>query len=56
VDRLLLRPTEVAEMIGVSRSVVYELLASGRLESVKLNASRRVPRDAVERFIAELRG
>ena len=29
MDRLLLRPAEAAEAIGIGRSKVYELLASG---------------------------
>ena len=31
MDRLLLRPAEAAETIGIGRSKVYELLASGDL-------------------------
>jgi excisionase family DNA binding protein len=35
-DRLLYRVTEVAAFLNVSRSKVYELLASGALRSVKI--------------------
>ena len=45
---------ETAETLGVGRHKVYELLRSGRLRSVKIGKSRRVPVDAVEAFIAEL--
>ena len=44
-ERLLLRPMEAAEAIGVGRSKVYELLASGALPSVRIGASVRVPVD-----------
>ena len=36
-DRLLYRVPEVALILNVSRSKVYELFASGELESVKID-------------------
>ena len=54
MKKLLLTPEEKAETLGVGRPKVYELLRSGRLRSVKIGKSRRVPMDAVEAFIAEL--
>ena len=53
-DRLLLRPEEVAELIGVGRTKVYELMGSGLIRSVKIGSSRRVPRIAVDEFVAGL--
>jgi excisionase family DNA binding protein len=41
-DRLLYRVTEVAVFLSVSRSKVYELLASGDLRSVKIDRTRLV--------------
>ena len=41
-DRLLYRVTEVAAFLNVSRSKVYELLASGALRSVKIDRTRLV--------------
>ncbi len=52
MERLLLRPVEVAEAIGVGRSKVYELLASGQLPSVRVGASVRVPVDSLRAWIA----
>ena len=43
MDRILLRPTEVAEATGLGRSKVYELLASGALPSIRIGGSVRVP-------------
>ena len=43
MDRLLLRPVEAAEAIGIGRSKVYELLASGDLPSIRVGGSVRVP-------------
>ena len=54
-DRLLLTIPEVAETLGLGRSKTYELVAAGKIESVSIGRSRRVPREAVERFVAGLR-
>ena len=51
--RILLRPDEAAEALGISRSKCYALLAAGRLPSVRVGASRRVPLDALQHWIAE---
>ena len=51
VDRLLLRPTEAAEAIGIGRSKVYELLSSGELPSIRIGGSVRVPVDALRAWI-----
>jgi excisionase family DNA binding protein len=53
MERLLLRPVEAAEAIGISRSKIYELLASGELPSVRIGASVRVPVEALRAWIAE---
>lgn len=51
MDRLLLRPTEAAEAIGIGRSKIYELLASGDLPSIRIGGSVRVPVDALRAWI-----
>jgi excisionase family DNA binding protein len=50
-ERLLLRANEAADLMGVSRSLVYELLRSGTLPSVRIGASVRVPADALRAWI-----
>jgi excisionase family DNA binding protein len=52
VDRLLLRPIEAAEQLGIGRSKIYELLASGEIPSIRVGASVRVPVDALRAWIA----
>jgi excisionase family DNA binding protein len=54
--KLLHTATEAADALGISRSRVYELMAAGELEYVKLGRSRRIPADALESFVARLRG
>jgi excisionase family DNA binding protein len=51
--RLLLRPAEVAEAVGVSRAKAYELIAAGQIPSVKLGGCIRVPLAALEHWIAQ---
>lgn len=51
MDRLLLRPAEAAEAIGVGRSKLYELVASGELPSIRVGASVRIPVDALRAWI-----
>jgi len=54
--QLLYRPEEGAAMLRVSRSRVFELLASGELESVTIGRSRRIPRQALENYVRRLVG
>lgn len=51
--RLLLRIDEGAEMCGVSRSKMYELVAAGIIPSVALGRSRRIPAQALARWVEE---
>lgn len=51
--KLMLRPAEAAEAIGVSRSKAYELISSGVIPSVRLGSSVRVPVEALRAWIAE---
>jgi excisionase family DNA binding protein len=54
VGQLLLRPVEAAQRLGIGRTKVYELMASGQLRSVKIGAARRVSATALAEFVAEL--
>jgi excisionase family DNA binding protein len=52
MDKLLLRPTEAADAIGVSRSKAYALIAGGEIPSVKVGGCIRVPVDALRDWVA----
>lgn len=52
-EKLLLRMPEVAEILSVSRSHAYKLIAEGRLPVIRLGRAVRVPRTWVEKFVAE---
>ena len=51
VPRLALSPKEAAEAIGVGRTMVYDLLASGRLRSLRVGRRRIVTLEALQAFI-----
>lgn len=51
VERLLYRPAEAAEALGVSRSKMYELMNRGDIPWVLVGHSRRVPVDALRQLI-----
>lgn len=51
MDRLLLRPMEVAEVLGIGRSRAYELIREGQLPTVRLGRSVRVPADRLREWI-----
>jgi excisionase family DNA binding protein len=50
-DRLALTPDEAAQAIGIGRTKIYELLASGRLRSVRVGTRYVVPVGAIEEFL-----
>ena len=52
MEPLLLSPKEAAKALGLSQSYVYELLASGTLPSITIGRTRRIPRRALEEFVA----
>jgi excisionase family DNA binding protein len=54
VERVLLRPEEAAQALGVSRTTVFELIRSGALRSVKIGAARRVSATALADYVAAL--
>lgn len=53
--RLLYKPEEAAQELGMSRSNFYLLLASGEIESVKIGKLRRIPGAALDEYVARLR-
>jgi excisionase family DNA binding protein len=50
-EPVLIRPSQAALMLSVSRSTIYELIASGALPSVKVgDRLLRVPAEAIRRM------
>jgi excisionase family DNA binding protein len=52
-ERLLYKPAEVGEAIGVSRAKAYELIADGTIPHVKVGSSIRVPVDALRAWVTQ---
>lgn len=48
---VLLRVPEAARMLGVGRSLTYELIAAGDLEAIHVGNVIRVPVDAVHAYV-----
>jgi excisionase family DNA binding protein len=55
MEKLLLTAEETAEVLGIGRTKVYELIRLGLLESVKIHGSRRIPTAAVRSYVERLR-
>ena len=51
MEKLGLSVEEAAEVIGIGRSEVYERLARGEIESVKIGRRRIIPMEAAKRFL-----
>lgn len=54
-DRLLLTVDEAARRLGIGRTLVYQLISSGELGSVKVARLRRVPAECLPEYVATLR-
>ena len=54
MDKLLLSPKEAAEMLSVSRSKLYELLAAGTLRSVRIDGCRRISVEVLRTYVEQL--
>ena len=53
--RLLLTVEQAAQMLGVGRSTMYGLILDGAVESVRIGRLRRVPADALPKYLDQLR-
>jgi len=52
---LVLTVEEAADRLGVGRTVMYALVSSGAVESVRIGRLRRIPADALVAFLDALR-
>ena len=53
--KLLLTVNEAAERLGIGRSLMYELIGSGQVESISVGRLRRIPAEALDDYIASRR-
>jgi len=50
-NKALYRVSEAMELLSLSRSVIYELIRSDRLRTVKEGRSRLVPASAITEYV-----
>jgi excisionase family DNA binding protein len=55
MSTLLYKPEAAAAALGIGRSKLFELIARGELETVRIGRARRVPTQALELYVARLR-
>jgi excisionase family DNA binding protein len=53
-QRQLYRIPDAMELLSLSRSVIYELIRSGRLRSVTQGRARLIPASAIADYVALL--
>ena len=51
MERLLLKPSEVTQILGIGRSLVYELIARKEIPSVRIGRCIRIPNEALQQWI-----
>lgn len=54
-EKLIYTVPEAADLLSLSRTTVYDLVLSKRLESVKVGTARRIPADALTKYVASIR-
>ena len=53
LNSALLRATEVARILNISRAMAYQLMQRGEIRTVRIGAARRVRREDLQRYIQE---
>jgi excisionase family DNA binding protein len=53
MEKLLLKPSEVAQVLGIGRSLIYELIARKEIPSVRLGRCIRVPAESLQRWLRD---
>lgn len=51
MDKILLKPLEVAQILGIGRSLTYELIARKEIPSIRLGRCIRIPKLALDNWI-----
>lgn len=54
-ERLLLSVNEAARLLGIGRTLMYELLGSGEIDSVHVGRLHKVPAEALTAFVERRR-
>jgi excisionase family DNA binding protein len=52
--RSFFKVTDMADVVGISRTAAYELVKSGQIPSVRIRNAIRVPRGAIVQFVEKV--
>lgn len=55
VEPLAVRIPLAAQMLGIGKSTLYEMIASGEIETIKVGRSTLVPTDSLRAFLERRR-
>jgi excisionase family DNA binding protein len=53
--QLLYSVEEAADLLGIGRTFMFRLLATGEIDSLKIGRRRKIPRDALHGYVERLR-
>ena len=53
MEKILLKPFEVGQVLGIGRSLVYELIARKEIPSIRLGRCIRVPSESLQRWLKD---
>ena len=53
MEKLLLKPSEVAQVLGIGRSLIYELIARKEIPSIRLGRCIRISSESLERWLKD---
>jgi len=53
MEKMLSKPEEAAEVLGISRAKVYQLLGQAKLPAIRVGCSLRVPVDELRQWVKD---
>jgi excisionase family DNA binding protein len=53
-EQILYSVEDAADMLGIGRTFMFQLIATGEINSLKIGRRRKVSRDALDAYIARL--
>jgi len=54
-DKRLFTVPQTQAMLGIGRTTLWNMIASGEIESVRIGRSRRITAEAIDQFVEGLR-
>jgi len=54
MEKLLLKPSEVTKILGIGRSLVYELIARREIPSIRLGRCIRIPSESLKQWLKDM--